>query len=101
MIKKMRYMYDHLSGSLWFLLIDRTCDSDFVSHAVLFVQPPPSKKQDRRWARTGSVASEVSDPEEYEKNLALLKVEQEKDKPSKRTIRQLMKSTYQGMWSQV
>ena len=71
-------------------------DGNSVSCAVPLVQPPPSKRQDTRRDRTESVASDVSDPEEY-KNLALLKMEQEKEKPTIKTICQLMKSTYEGV----
>ena len=45
----------------------------------------------------GSMITGESNPDEYEENFTLLRQEQEKEKPSKKIIRQLMKATHQGI----
>ena len=59
-------------------------------------QEPPAKKRDTREHRAESSAIGESTPEQYVDNLTTLQQEQQKEKPSKKTIRQLMKATYQG-----
>ena len=47
--------------------------------------------------RAGSTTSGECNPEQYSKSLTNLQHEQEKERPSRKTVRQLMKATYEGM----
>ena len=61
-------------------------------------QDPPAKKRDTQEHRVESSAIGESNPEQYVDNLTTLQQEQQKEKPSRKTVRQLMKATYQGAY---
>ena len=61
---------------------------------------PPSKKQDKRTQRAGTSLAEIevqdNGDEDYQEKLQLLTDEYAKDKPKRKTVKNLMKTTFQG-----
>ena len=60
---------------------------------------PPSKKQDRRTQRAGTSLAEMEvddNDEDYQEKLQLLTDEHAKDKPKRKTVKNLMKTTFLG-----
>lgn len=80
-------------------------ENDKVSHLIHYlhtftycfnVKPPPAKKMDLRVDRMKSSMGENVNGEKYSEDLRTLQQEEIKNKPTKKTVRHLMKVTHEG-----
>ena len=66
-------------------------------HFTFSIKPPAAKKRDMRVDRVKSSAEGNVNPEKYSEDLEALQQEYAKDKPCKKSLRHLMKATYEGI----